>query len=77
MKKAFSTQNLVKPQMALEEKPQNVLLIISKYQQAKKRKTKQSQQIYVHIHMKKRAVSGVGEEAVKAGIDKPCIFTLR
>lgn len=42
-----------------------------------KKKRKQSQQIYVHIHMKKRAVSGVGEEAVKAGIDKPCIFTLR
>lgn len=49
--------------MALEVKPQkDYLLIISKIPtNRQKKKPDWSQQIYVHIHIKKRAVSGVGE----------------
>lgn len=48
--------------MALEVKPQKNALIISKIPtNRQKNKTDWSQQIYVHIHIKKRAVSGVGE----------------
>lgn len=56
-----------KPQMALEVKPQKKRLSVNNIKntnkQAKKRKkeTDWSQQIYVHVHIKKRAVSGVGE----------------
>lgn len=59
---AFTTQNLRKPQMALEVKPQTCLSvnnIKNTNKQAKKTKTDWPQQIYVHIHVKKRAVSGV------------------
>lgn len=70
--KAFphTTQNLRKLQMASEVKPpkkkkkkKDYLLIISKIltNRQKNNKTDWSQQIYVHIHIKKRAVSGVGE----------------
>lgn len=53
MEKAFSIQNLVKPQMALEEKPQNVLLIISKYQltgRKKRRRKKKSHSKFMYTY---------------------------
>lgn len=80
MEKAFLTQNLIKPQMALEEKPHNVLLIISKYQlTGKKRKDKKNKTVTAnlctHTHEEKSR-QWIREEAVMVGIDKPCIFTL-
>lgn len=78
MEKAFLTQNLIKPQMALEEKPQDVLLI-SKYQLTGKKRKRQkksnrhSKFMYTH---KEKSRQWIGEEAVMVGIDMPCIFTL-
>ena len=53
--------------------------------QANNNKTECSQQIYVHIHIKKRAVSGAEEGLGNwegggerfGQLDKPCIFTLQ
>lgn len=57
--------------MALEVEPQKKRLSVNNIKntnkQAKKPKTDWSQQIYVHIHIKKRAVSGVGERVGEWG----------
>lgn len=80
---AFITQNLRKPQMALELKPQKRLSvnhIKNTNKQAKKNKNKKtdwSQQIYVHIHIKKRAVSGVGEGVSEWGRKRRRIWAIR
>lgn len=84
------TRNLRKPQMASEVKPPNGLFvnnIKNTNKQAKKQqaKTDWSEQIYVHIHIKKRAVSGVGEGVGEWGerggrfgqLDKPHIFAIQ
>lgn len=74
--------------MALEVKPQEgYSLVILKYQQTGKKRKKEerkkvmkrdwSRQFYVHLHIKKRAVSGVGGKGGGGVSDEPCILNLQ
>lgn len=73
--------------MAMEVKPQEgYSLVRLNYQQTGKKRRKKvmkqdwSRQFYVHLHIKKRAVSGVGGLGVKRSLgesDEPCILTLQ
>lgn len=63
----------------LEVKPQERLSVnnIKNTNKQAKNKTDWSQQIYVHIHIKKRAVSGVGEGVGEWGRKRRKIWAIR